>query len=420
MARSRESTDRTAERILRRIRREMLGETEANLERINAVYAWVAAELATELRGVSSRATIERIARERLTDALEDIVPLISAGIEAGALAGARTPDEQFRAIFPRATPPRVATELEAQRAAARTLRGQLRARDVPLARRLDRNHRDLAQRMSREIQTSMRAGESAFETMERVLAVDSETRVTEIPQYIQRLADAARDGGPALEAEIAGARRYIDRLGSVDRGNTSIRAATEELVKRLRRASEEDIDGIVTRWVQDKAQYQAKVIARTEAIAAHREAYERSMSAKPWTKGFKWAMSAGHPRPDICDLLANQNLYGLGPGGYPVGELPATPHPSCLCSQTAIIDAQHFERELAQLEGTEPPPETWNVGGEQTAAEWLATQPEALQRQLLGPTRLSVFRTQPARVLEPDGSIRQVRTILVDADAAE
>lgn len=120
------------------------------------------------------------------------------------------------------------------------------------------------------------------------------------------------------------------------------------------------------------------------------------------------------------CDLLANQNLYGLGPGGYPPDAVPRTPHPSCLCSQTAIIDEQHFERELAELEGTEPPPETWNVGGEQTAAEWLATQPEALQRQLLGPTRLNVFRTQPARVLEPDGSIRQVRTILVDADAAE
>lgn len=415
---TRESTDRTAERILRRLRREMIGTNEEGLKQLDAIYGRIAEDLSTELQGVASRATIERIARERFNAAIVEIVSVIRTGVDAAALAGARTPIEQFRAIFPRVQSPRAAVELEAQRAASRAMRGQLRARDVPLSTRLRENHADLARNMSREIQASMRAGESAFETMERVLELNSQGRGAQIPQYIQRLADAARDGGPALEKAIREARPAINRLGSVDRGNTSIRAATEELVTKLRRATAEDIDGIVERWSLDKAQYQAKVIARTEAIAAHRDAYETSMRGKPWTKGFAWRLSGGHKVPDICDILAGQNLHGLGPGCYPVDAVPATPHPSCTCSQTAIIDEKHFERELAQLEGTEPPPETWNVGGQQTPAEWMAQQPERLQQQILGPTRLAVFREEPGRVLSPTGDIRRVRDVLREQPA--
>lgn len=399
----------------------MLGEVEASIGRIDAVYARVAAGLAEELRGVASRATIERIARERLTEALADVLPEIEAGILTGATAGARTLNAQFEAIFPRATAPRVGVEIEAQAAAARAMRGQLHARVVPLARRFDRNHRELARGMAREIETSLRAGESAFETMERVQALNSAGEGATIPQYVERLQDAARAsaqlGGDNLEREIRAVRRYVDRLGSVDRGNTSVRAASEELIKRLRAAvesaSDEAIDRAVNRWALDKAQYQAKVIARTEAVAAHREAYERQMRSRPWTKGFRWNISPGHPRPDICDLLANQNLYGLGPGGYPPDAVPRTPHPSCLCSQTAIIDEQHMERELADLEGTPPPPETWNVGGEQSAAAWLAEQPESFQREILGPTRFEAFRQQPGRVLGADGAIRPVSDVV-------
>ena len=191
------------------------------------------------------------------------------------------------------------------------------------------------------------------------------------------------------------------------------MRAATEGVLKRLEDAKTEDIDGIIARWAEDKAQYQAKVIARTERIAAHRAAYERSMRDKPWVKGFKWALSgASHPRPDICDLLANQNLHGLGPGGYPVNAVPATPHPNCTCTQTAILDQDHFERELAQLDGTPPPRESWNVGGFASAGDWLSRQSEETQMEILGPTRLAAFRDDPSRVLDPGGAIRPVRRI--------
>ena len=112
------------------------------------------------------------------------------------------------------------------------------------------------------------------------------------------------------------------------------------------------------------------------------------------------------------CDLLANQNLHGLGPGGYPADSVPPTPHPNCTCTQTAIIDQDHFERELAQLDGTPPPRESWNVGGFSSAGDWLSRQSEETQMEILGPTRLAAFRDDPSRVLDPGGAIRPVRRI--------
>src|SRR5690606_3258478 len=110
------------------------------------------------------------------------------------------------------------------------------------------------------------------------------------------------------------------------------------------------------------------------------------------------------HPRPDICDLYANQNLYGLGPGGYPPDAVPSTPHPNCLCVRVAIVDRFHTRRELARLNGEPEPPREWEVGGHETAAEWLARQPEEFQRELLGKTRYEVFRREPERVITAGG----------------
>lgn len=96
------------------------------------------------------------------------------------------------------------------------------------------------------------------------------------------------------------------------------------------------------------------------------------------------------------CDLLANQNLHGLGPGGYPKDQVPETPHPNCLCTFEAIIDEHYFRRQLAERRGEEAPPTPWVDENRQTANEWLAGQPASLRHQLLGPTRTSIFDAAP------------------------
>lgn len=413
MARTRAATDRLSARILRRVRAEMVAAAERELGGLDAIYAQVAADVQSDIQGVTSRAEIEAIARVRMNAALAEALPIIQAGVTAAAVAGARTPAETFAAVFPDAAAPRFGAQREAQRAAADVLRGRIRARDVPIARRLNQNHQAFISELGREVEQSLQAGETSWNTMERILEVrQREGVVADMPQYIERLREAAHIGGERLQKELRAAEAYARQLGSVDRANTSMRAGTEELIKRLRRANAEDIDAAVARWLEDKAQYQAKVIARHERNEAHRTAYQRSMRDKPWVKGFKFALSASHPRPDICDILANQNLYGLGPGGYPPDAVPATPHPGCTCTQTAIIDQMNTERELAELEGTPPPPETWKVGGFASASDWLGRQPEELQLAILGPTRLEAFRDDPARVLDEGGAIRRVQDI--------
>lgn len=51
-----------------------------------------------------------------------------------------------------------------------------------------------------------------------------------------------------------------------------------------------------------------------------------------------EWNLSPQHPQPDICDVLATQDLYGAGPGVYPIAVVPSLPHPHCLCNTRAIV----------------------------------------------------------------------------------
>src|SRR5690606_1580895 len=110
-------------------------------------------------------------------------------------------------------------------------------------------------------------------------------------------LAKAARDAralnDPSrFESVVRAYRRQIDGLGSSASANHSMRAATEQLVKDLRRAAPEQIDDIVERFVVEKARYQARVIARTETIAAYRRAFIREQESKPHSVGIRWTLS--------------------------------------------------------------------------------------------------------------------------------
>lgn len=286
---------------------------------------------------------------------------------------------------------------------------------------------------MRRQITASVRAGESVTRVAERLLDV-GDPRV-ELPRHVRALRDAAKfPRHPKLsnvyEREVARWERRIDRLGqgaAREAGAFTVRSATQQLVKDLRRARPDQVDEIVNRWVLDRARYQARVVARSEAVEAYRDAYRKAHDEKEYVVGYRWVLSGSHPRPDICDVLAAQDLEGLGAGGYKVGEVPATPHPSDLCSQVAIIDEHYLERELARERGEEEPPKPWLSGRRESGEDWLRAQPEAFRRSLLGPSReqalqsglpvlsrdsrqmlpVHVVQGQPAPVRTPGPSVR-------------
>lgn len=70
----------------------------------------------------------------------------------------------------------------------------------------------------------------------------------------------------------------------------------------------------------------------RTELNRAHGEAYMATGEDHPEFAGWRYLLSPMHPKPDICDLYARQNLYGLGPGVYPSrAKCPWPAHPNTL-----------------------------------------------------------------------------------------
>ena len=84
-------------------------------------------------------------------------------------------------------------------------------------------------------------------------------------------------------------------------------------------------------------ASYHAMVLARTEITRAHTEAQFVASQANPFVDVADFALSAQHPKLDICDRLAS-----IGMGGerlkepYPLASCPRPvkdTHPQCLCT---------------------------------------------------------------------------------------
>lgn len=108
---------------------------------------------------------------------------------------------------------------------------------------------------------------------------------------------------------------------------------------------------------------WKAERVFRTEVNRAHGEAYMASAEQTPGFVGFKFLLSPAHPEPDICDLLAAQNLHGLGPGVYPSRERTPWPaHPNTLsfvqivfADEVSDADRAGKETELQALQRLAP-----------------------------------------------------------------
>ena len=76
---------------------------------------------------------------------------------------------------------------------------------------------------------------------------------------------------------------------------------------------------------------FDAARLLRTERTVAYREADRQAAMANPGARGIKWKLSPAERYCNFCQNLATQDKYGLGPGIYPIDELP-TSHPQCMC----------------------------------------------------------------------------------------
>ena len=85
---------------------------------------------------------------------------------------------------------------------------------------------------------------------------------------------------------------------------------------------------------------WKADRVFRTEINRAHGTAYMAGAAKTPGIAGFRFLLSNRHPKPDICDLLAAQNLYGLGEGVYPTADTTPWPaHPNTLSFVVMVFE---------------------------------------------------------------------------------
>lgn len=81
-----------------------------------------------------------------------------------------------------------------------------------------------------------------------------------------------------------------------------------------------------------------AQLVARTEPINAEHEAAARAAAESPVVEVVQWNLSSRHAVRDQCDLLAQADWFGYGPGRYDPRQVPTKPHPRDLCYLTHVL----------------------------------------------------------------------------------
>lgn len=82
---------------------------------------------------------------------------------------------------------------------------------------------------------------------------------------------------------------------------------------------------------------YNALRLARTEINQAYHRSQNLAAMNNPTIRGLKWNLSRSHPKKDICDTWATQDIHGLGSGIYRPGETPKD-HPNGMCFLTMSL----------------------------------------------------------------------------------
>ena len=113
------------------------------------------------------------------------------------------------------------------------------------------------------------------------------------------------------------------------------------ELAKDVSKYINPDVPGGVS--------YAASRLARTEIVNAYHHAARQNYIDQPWVKRVKWTLSGSHPKPDECNQYAeNVHFRGGQAGEYKPEDVPAKPHPMCLCYITPVSgDLDDFQREF-------------------------------------------------------------------------
>ena len=203
------------------------------------------------------------------------------------------------------------------------------------------------------EVQSAIRAGESAQEAAYRMRDIAHMEPSPAVAQLATRTAAAARKAvlaaGPAAQdrfgVEVLRLERYARSLGSdMQRAEGfSMRGATLETAARMRDAVERmrpDLVAEAAKWhVYHKVAYHERSTARTEMSRAYNGTFAQSAKSLGADR-MRWVLNHVRHVPDICDVRAREHSRGCPAGVYLVTDLPEMPaHPNDMCYWEFVED---------------------------------------------------------------------------------
>lgn len=139
------------------------------------------------------------------------------------------------------------------------------------------------------------------------------------------------------------------------------------------------------------KMDYNARRIAFTELQNARTEAEIQYFRADPLVGAVRYLLAPDRgtqDMPDECDVLAQTNWYGLGPGIYPVDKVPPNPHPFCRCERMPVArgwDERLAPKELGDFDGGAWRSLSRVLGKGMRRESWLGTVGDALRAVAFG-----------------------------------
>jgi hypothetical protein len=170
---------------------------------------------------------------------------------------------------------------------------------------------------------------------------IQSGDTAQDVTNLLQQARNTSRIGQATQEykeyaADIRAVQARIN--GLVDPSTSKLKRAYQDIVDLTRGASSDAIDKAAHYAAYFKQRYNAERIARTEMARAYGQGFFVSLNADGDATGWWWRLSDAHDEYDICDVHAGADLYGMGPGKYPLNYGPEYPaHPGCTCRLDAL-----------------------------------------------------------------------------------
>ncbi|MEA1998022.1 MAG: hypothetical protein U9N61_01670 [Euryarchaeota archaeon] len=166
--------------------------------------------------------------------------------------------------------------------------------------------------------------------------------RADELPQYITDVENAFKKYGAdskELKSAIKRANRQIAKFSNaqgITRSN--LKRAYADVLKMAEKGDTALLKYKMTEALKKKAINNSEMLAKTEISRAYFEAEQRKLLNDSDVIGWRSVLSSAHPRPDICNFMAEADNYGMGRGVSPVAYgNPIGYHPRCICQVEAV-----------------------------------------------------------------------------------